>query len=140
MNLDDIIVNRDEANTFPNLLRLRPPRIDVYTKIIRATGDERMRLEYSYIVDMIRGGKKDIHARDGLGILAGDDMIIVPHERTITTRVIPTRTIDEFASVNPEYTEYVSTSAQESCSVYLPQQDAYILIPRPSSSVEEGSP
>lgn len=141
MNIDAITVSREEMNNFPTLLRLRPPRIDVYTKIITATGDDRMRLEYSYVVDMIRGGASDVHVADGLGIFVGDDMIITPYHETVTAAVVPVNeaSVDAFSRVNPEYMEYISRSgdggegeAQKSTThalAYLPRVDAYIVIP-----------
>ncbi len=137
MNIDAITVSREEMNNFPALIRLRPPRIDVYTKIITATGDDRLRLEYSYVVDMIRGGEGDVHIADGLGILVGDDMIITPHHEKVTTAVVPVNeaSVDAFGRVNPEYMEYISRGEGEAkksathALAYLSHADAYIVIP-----------
>lgn len=101
---------------YPILLRLRPPRLDLYTRILRATPEDRTRLKYSFALDYLKYGNNMIILRDGLMLrlqgASGDNFLIFhpPADRLdekSTHYVVPVpfndRYIEDFVAANQNY-------------------------------------
>lgn len=69
-----------DMQRYPSLLRLRPPRTDLYSRILQASPENRLRLTYSFAVDYLRLGSNSIFLRQGLMLQlhdpAGESFII----------------------------------------------------------------
>jgi hypothetical protein len=106
-----------EMNLYPILMRLRPPRMDLYSRIVLAEEPTKTRLMYSFVIDYIRGGAGNIFARSGLIInMAGYGTFITPLASPITNTIftitpveLGAKSISEFMDIftqaNPEYCE-----------------------------------
>ena len=101
---------------YPILLRLRPPRVDLFNRIMAAEGAERFRMMYSYVIDYVRGGADTIFKRQGLMMnLPGDNFAIVPVPASIPISDVHDVTpvpysesfMSDFRAANPTYMAFI---------------------------------
>lgn len=125
-----------DMQRYPALLRLRPPRIDLYSRILQASPENRLRLTYSFAVDYLRLGSNTIFLRQGLMLQlndpAGESFIIfspVPEGFNVTKKynVVPVKYdanyVTNFCAAN---TDYVSTLNGIARVAYV--RDGYVIL------------
>lgn len=128
-------------DNFPILIRLRPPRYDLYTRIIAATGVARERLKYSFVMDYIRGGAGTIFARQGLCIKlpgelfvilsGGIDTLLQIHEIVPISfdGLTPDEFVEAFCAVNESFAEYITSTGTQSVFMAKTSETEAIIFP-----------
>lgn len=127
-----------DMKMYPILLRLRPPREDLYARILRATPENHLRLTYSFAVDYLRLGSNTIFLRQGLMLQlhdpAGEGFVIfspIPtgYDTTKKHDVVPVKYDDNyvanFCNLNPDYVSTLNGIAR----VAYVREGYVILIP-----------
>jgi hypothetical protein len=126
---DDIsrnVCGTKEMDAYPILLRLRPPRLDLYARIIQANAENRVRLMFSFAVDYLRFGNNSIFLRQGLMLRMqsnrdDDDFAIFNNmsDQIDTSKihyVVPVifdaDYVEAFVTANPEYAEKLEGMAR----------------------------
>lgn len=104
-------------NSYPILLRLRPARRDLFTRIILATEEEAWRLKYSFILDFVRNASSALFQHKGVMIRIGNQFMIFPTsyitDTTIVYDVIPCSSLQEFVEKNHDYLQAMPADLQE---------------------------
>lgn len=128
-------------DNFPILIRLRPPRYDLYSRIIAATGVARERLKYSFVMDYIRGGAGTIFARQGLCIkLPGELFVILSaaidnlpqiHEvvPVVFNDLTPDEFVEVFCTVNESFADYITSTGTQSVFMAKTSDTEAIIFP-----------
>lgn len=104
---------------YPILLMLRPPRNDLYTRIIQANPENRLRLTYSFAIDYLKNGSNTIFLRQGMMIQLTDQnefvifnplpaYVDLTKVYTVTPVLYTVGYVEEFCKVNKSYVDGIT--------------------------------
>jgi hypothetical protein len=134
--------------SYPILNRLRPPRKDLYARIITANEENRWRLMYSFVIDFVWSGSTTLFPHQGLmvafscpGNVMNNTFIIMSTSELIPLDIPHTITPilyeDEetfwtsFAQANPDYMQYLLDYSPEYVVAYDVGGLTFVIPPTP---------
>lgn len=121
-DLSSGLCKMSDMSLYPILLMLRPPRTDLYARIIQASPENHLRLTYSFAIDYLKNGANTIFLRQGImmRIQGGEENFIIFNpipayvDLSIVYSLIPVpytkNYVEAFCAANRAFTNNLTTA------------------------------